>query len=299
MQISEPGLVCGPSGLVCGPSGLVWLPSHPVASLRLTNETGLTLERGPVTVLDAGDYAGEAVLPFTRAGGELIVPYAVELGITVSERSRSERRLHAVHIRGEYAVFEEYDLRSRSYDLVSGIDRPAEVLIEQARLAHYDLADTRAPDEESAGFARWRVACPAHGRSAFVVVERRLVSRQEQVRGLSGERLRALLRDGLVNAKTVAFLEGVLELYRQVAEAQGQLRQIEQERESIYKQQRQIQGNLQPLGRDGDEGALRKRYVSTLGQLEDALAAAAAREEKLRQQIARLEEQAMVRLNKA
>src|SRR4029434_2644614 len=34
------------------------LPKHPVASLRLRNETGLTLERGPVTVLEQGDYAG-------------------------------------------------------------------------------------------------------------------------------------------------------------------------------------------------------------------------------------------------
>ena len=46
------------------------------------------------------EIAGEAVLPFTRAGGELIVPYAVELGITVSERSRGERKLHGVRIRG-------------------------------------------------------------------------------------------------------------------------------------------------------------------------------------------------------
>src|SRR6185436_10645012 len=68
------------------------LPKHPVASLRLRNETGLTLERGPVTVLEDGDYAGEAVLPFTRAGGELIVPYAVELGISVAEEHSGERQ---------------------------------------------------------------------------------------------------------------------------------------------------------------------------------------------------------------
>jgi hypothetical protein len=272
------------------------LPAHPVASLRLTNATGLTLERGPVTVLDAGDYAGEAVLPFTRAGGELIVPYAVELGITVSEGSTAERRLNAVRIRGEYAVYEEYDLRTRSYELVSGLDQPAEVMVEQARLAHYDLADTRAPDEESAGFARWRVLCPPHGRSRLAVTERRLVSRQEQVRSLTGARLRELLRDGLLDAQVARALEGLLDLYRQADEASGQLRQLDQEREGIYKQQRQIQGNLAPLGRDGDEGALRRRYVAALGQMEDALAAAGSREAELRTTIARLEEQAASRL---
>jgi hypothetical protein len=272
------------------------LPKHPVASLRLTNETGLTLERGPVTVLDAGDYAGEAVLSFTRAGGELIVPYAVELGITVSEQNSSERRLRTVHIRNEYLVYEEYDLRTRSYDLVSGLDRPAEVMIEQPRLTSYELADTRAPDEESAGFARWRVACPPQARTKFAVTERRLVSRQEQVRGLTGARLKELLRDGLLDPKAGRVLEGVLELYRQIESAQSMLRQIEQERESIYKQQRQIQGNLQPLGRDGDEGVLRKRYVTTLGKIEDTLATAATREQDLRQTITRLEAQVADRL---
>jgi len=272
------------------------LPAHPVASLRLTNETGLTLERGPVTVLDAGDYVGEAVLSFTRAGGELIVPYAVELGITVSEQSRAERRLRTVHIRNEYLVYEEYDLRIRSYDLVSGLDHPAEVMVEQPRLAHYDLADTRSPDEESAGFARWRVACPPQARTKFAVTERRLVSRQEQVRGLTGPRLKELLRDGLLDARAAKALEGVLDLYRQIDEAQTSLRQIEQEREAIYKQQRQIQGNLQPLGREGDEGALRKRYVASLGQLEDALSQAATREQDRRQAITRLESQVADRL---
>ncbi|MEI6775789.1 MAG: hypothetical protein WCK70_02710 [Chloroflexales bacterium] len=272
------------------------LPAHPVASLRLTNETGLTLERGPVTVLDAGDYAGEAVLSFTRAGGELIVPYAVELGITVNEQSRSERRLRTVHIRNEFLVYEEYDLRIRSYDLVSGLDRPTDVMIEQPRLAHYELADTRAPDEESAGFARWRVVCPAQARTKFAVTERRLVSRQEQVRGLTGPRLKDLLRGGLLDATVGKVLEEVLDLYRQIEVAQTGLRQIEQEREAIYKQQRQIQGNLQPLGREGDEGTLRKRYVTTLGQLEDSLTQIATREQDLRQTITRLEAQVVDRL---
>jgi len=41
------------------------MPVHPVATLRFDNSSGLTLERGPVTVLENGEYVGEAVLPFT------------------------------------------------------------------------------------------------------------------------------------------------------------------------------------------------------------------------------------------
>ena len=273
-------------------------PRNPVASLRLANATGLTLERGPVTVLAHGDYAGEAVLPFTRAGGELIVPYAVELGIKVEEQRRGARRLHAISLQGDYALIEEHDLIITSYDLSSTLDQAVEVTVEHARASAYELAETRAPHEESAGFARWRVPCAPQARTTFVVSERRLVSRHEQVRSLSGAQLRDYLADKLLDAATVKALEGILALYRQVDEAQGKLRQSEQEREAIYKQQRQIQGNLQPLGREGDEGALRQRYVATLGQLEDRLAALAAEERATNEQIARLEEQAARRLKR-
>src|SRR5512137_71307 len=61
------------------------LPAHPVATLRLKNESGLTLERGPVTVLDNGEYVGEAIVPFSVSGGEMAVPYAVELAVKARE----------------------------------------------------------------------------------------------------------------------------------------------------------------------------------------------------------------------
>jgi len=61
------------------------LPKHPVAALRFDNDTGLTLERGPVTVVEDGDYKGEAVIPFTKEDTQVYVPYAVKLGVRVVE----------------------------------------------------------------------------------------------------------------------------------------------------------------------------------------------------------------------
>lgn len=273
-------------------------PRHPVASLRLVNETGLTLERGPVTVLDGGDYAGEAVLPFTRAGGELIVPFAVELGIGVEEQRRGERRLVGVSIQGEYAVLEEHDLQTTTYHLSSGLDREVEVVVEHGRLAGYDAVAPRAPDEETASQARWRVACAPHARTELAVVERRLTRRHEAVRGLSGAQLQAYLRDKVLDEATVRSLAAILAIYHQVDETNQKLRLLDVEREGVFKQQRQIEGNLGPLGRDGEEGALRQRLVTTLGQTHERLAAIAAEETTLHEQVARLEEQAAKRLKR-
>ncbi len=271
---------------------------HPVAALRLRNTTGLTLERGPVTVLAAGDYAGEAVLPFTRTGAELIVAYAVELGINVAEQAGHERRIHAVHVKDTYLLIEEYDLRSYVYDLTSTLDQAAVVTVEHPPLANYTFYETPNPAETGSGFARWQVNCPAQARISFKVVEARLVSRQEQVRSLNGAQIQDFLSRGLLDATVAKALDGVLALYRQIDETRLQISQAEQERETIFAHQRQIQGNLQPLGREGEEGALRQRYVATLATFEDQLGVLATRISDLQATIVRLEDQATRRLKR-
>jgi hypothetical protein len=272
------------------------LPRHPVASLRLTNDTGLTLERGPVTVLEDGAYAGEAVVPFTQAGGELIVPFAVELGITVDEQQRGERHIAGISVRDDYLLIHEYDVRHTTYHLSSTLAQAVSVTIEHPRRSTYDLADTPAPREEGAHFARWEVECAPGERTTFEVHERRLVSRHEQVRSLTGDRIHRYVRNRWLDGETAQALAGVTTLYHQIQQLQQQRKRIEREREGIYKQQKQIQGNLAPLANEGGERALRARYVSTLNTLEDKLAELATEEQRLQQQIDDLEQQASERI---
>lgn len=268
------------------------LPKHPVASLRLINSTGLTLERGPVTVLELGDYAGEAVLPFTRVDSELIVPYAVELGVTVLEKTKHERRLAGVSLRNQYLLFQEFEIITRSYEITSTLAESATVTIEHERFPHYDLWKVRQPDEETATHARWHIDLEPHARTLFEVHERQLQRREEHVRGLTGERLRELVRDRYLDEETSALLEEILAIYRRVDEAQQRINAIEHERKQIYAHQKQIQASLAPLGKEGDEGALRQRYVATLSQSEDQLSALAQEETRLKALITTLEREA-------
>lgn len=268
------------------------LPGHPVASLRMLNETGLTLERGPVTVVERGDYAGEAVLPFTRAGAEVIVAYAVELGVTITEERHSQRTMAGLSISKEYAVFEEWDVRQRRYRITSTLPDAVTIVIEQERLAGYDLFETPAPAEEAHNVARWPVRCIPGVETVFTVSERRKTSRYEEVRDLDMHQIRSFLRDKYLDQATFKALERILSLYDQVAKHEATLEDIEEERKDILARQQQIQGNLGPLGREGSERALRERYVALLNQLEDRLSELHSREQKTRAAIERLEQEA-------
>ena len=272
------------------------LPKHPVASLRMRNETGLTLERGPVTVLDMGDYAGEAVLPFTRTGGELIVPYAVELGINVLEEFDSTRVISGMRVRDEYLLIQEWDVHTTRYRIHNSLAAPATVTIELGLIPGYALHDTTAPQEQAQGQARWAVACAANAETTFEVRQRTETSRWEQVRSLAPSTLQEFLKQRFLDDATYRELSGVLEIYGQIEAHQRRLEEIARERDAAYRQQQQIQGSLAPLGREGEEGALRSRYVATLGGIEDRLAALGAEETRLNASIAELEQQARERL---
>ncbi|MGB9754237.1 hypothetical protein [Roseiflexus castenholzii] len=268
------------------------LPRHPVASLRMQNETGLTLERGPVTVVEHGDYAGEAVLPFTRAGAEMIIAYAVELGVTISEERNHQRTMAGLSIHKEYAVFEEWDVQQMRYRITSTLPDTVDIVIEQERLAGYDLFDTPTPVEEAHNVARWTVRCPSGVATVFMVNERCKRSRHEEVRKLDMHRLQSFLSDRYLDQATYRALERILSLYEQIAKRRATLQEIAQEQQKILARQQQIQANLGPLGREGSERALRERYVAQLNQLEDRLNDQLAREQETRKAIERLEQEA-------
>ena len=272
------------------------LPAHPVATLRLKNTTGLTLERGPATVIAGGEYVGEAILPLTAVGGEVVLPYAVELGLKVVEQNGAGREVRRLSIHGAYLQFEEWATRWREYRLTNSTAGPLTVLVEHPRTAQYDLFDTPAPQERTTEYLRFAVTVPAGSEITLKVQERRLTRRREELQKQSYEGLQRYLQRELLDRKTLDQLAKLLLLWETVADYEKKLAECDQEREKIYQAQRQIQGNMQPLSQAGKEGALRARYVKQLESSEERLRSLEQREADLKTQIERVQQELEVRL---
>lgn len=159
------------------------LRDHPVAALRMSNSTGFTLERGPVTVVENGDYKGEAVVPFTRDGAELYVPYAVEQGIRVHHELKHSNEIAGRYVRGIELIEERHYLIDTTYTLENNTKRQQTVRIEANRQTDYDLIETKHPEETSAEFWRWSVTVPPNSSVEFKTRQRRLAERTEMLAG--------------------------------------------------------------------------------------------------------------------
>jgi hypothetical protein len=255
-------------------------PGHPVVSLRLRNDSGLTLERGPATIVEDGRYRGEAILPFTKEGAELVLAYAVEIGIRVLEETRNAVVLAGVELRDAFVHVQEYRVEETAYTLTNDTSEEQIVTVERARGG--ELTETREPDAESAQHRRWRVTCPPRASSAFAVTERWMMQRSERVADQSMETLSHYLAQHALDAEARRRLAGILRLRQTIAGIDQRLAALRDEQRDLTGRQDRLRANLSIEARSEDEQAIRRRSTEDFRRTQD-------REDEILAEIERLQ----------
>jgi hypothetical protein len=246
-------------------------PPCPIASLRLANTTGLTLERGPVTVLEHGGYGGEAIVAFSPPDASFVVPYAVELGIKVRETRSNEASVNTLRVKDRYLLVEETVVITSSYIITNSLATTSTVTVEHPLSDGWELVDTVPARETGGGSGRWDVACEPRLETVLVLKEQRLHHRYENVSELDGDRLHTYLLNRRLNEALHNGLVDVLALYQSL-EVNAQTRSdLDGERDTLNERQGEARQNLEALGTAGDEGRLRKRFVSMISDSQDRL----------------------------
>jgi hypothetical protein len=247
---------------------------NPMRCVEFKNTTGLTLEGGPVTVLEGGSYVGEAMLETTKPDDERLVPYAVELAVHVmdSVESHSER-VHRVIVKDGQLKAHYVQVQQTTYHLKNKSDAGQVVYLEHPRPGkEWTLFDTPEPHEITENYWRFRFTIEPRKTTAFVVRQRYTLS---QVYGLADVRDRQLtlwLDEKYLDNKTAAALQIVVAARQEAARHDAALAALEKERTGIHNEQKRIRENLQALGDRPGEKELRERFVRTLNTQEDRLA---------------------------
>lgn len=249
------------------------LPGHPVAALRFTNSTGLTLERGPVTVYVADAYSGEAVVPFVKEGGEVYVAYAVELGIRVSVETATTSEGAGIRITGALLEEKQALVMRTTYRLENTLADERSVTIEHPIWPNSELAGTPDPEARTAEYYRWSVPCLPRRATTFAVAERRYTWQSSALLDRSYEALREFLRRRWLDGPTLARIEGLLREREAIARNDERIARLQAERTELYEREEQVRKNMTALSAGGDEGRLRARAVSQLAACEDRLEA--------------------------
>jgi hypothetical protein len=248
-------------------------PDNPMRAVEFHNTTGLTLEGGPMTVLESGSYVGEAMLETIKPDEQRLVPYAVELGVRVLDNvdSRVEDTYRLV-IRDGKLIRYNARVQETTYHLDNRSDTEQTVYLDHPRESgSWKLADTPEPVETTENYWRFRFALPAKKVTRFAVKQRLPQHTSQQIGGMDPSAILVLIEEGKLDERTARVLRDVAEAQQERARHEQAIARLEEERGRIHSEQERIRKNLDALGSRGDERGLRERLVRTLTGQEDRL----------------------------
>ncbi|GAB4369314.1 MAG: DUF4139 domain-containing protein [Spirochaetales bacterium] len=246
--------------------------NHPLRGVWLRNTTGLALMGGPVTVFEAGQYAGDARIDTVSAGDRRILSYAVDLDteVLLLDKSFPETISRIRIVKGNLLV-SRIQRKERSYMLVNRGEAPRSVLIEHPVSAGFKLEEPSTYEERTESFYRFRVAVPPRAGSGvgFRVVEERPLETTVSLSTLQEDRILFYINQRSLDGKVRAALTRVMDLRNGLSEASRTRESLESRIDQISQDQQRIRSNMEVLDRTSP---LYQRYLKILGEQEDTLA---------------------------
>jgi hypothetical protein len=271
-------------------SGGTPYPSH---AIYFANATGLTLEKGPVTVFEGATCLGESMLSSTsKQGMRIMLPYAVESAVEVEPRVTQDETpvtkaslVHGVLLMEHTRVMEtRYAVRNKS--------GKAHVLyLDHAKAGGaFVLVAPKPPHDELPAHYRFEVQVPAEDGAELVVREEYPVQTEVQVATQSGEQIRFWARQAYLDEATRALLASVGELMQQREDLNRRMQMLAAERQRLGNDQDNLRKNIQVLGNTPNEMKLRDGFVQRLTKAIERIDAIDRETSDLQQQRADLDQ---------
>ncbi|QDU18693.1 DUF4139 domain-containing protein [Urbifossiella limnaea] len=256
---------------------------NPVRCVEFENTTGLTLEGGPVTVLDGGSYVGEAMLDTLKPTEHRLVGYAVELGVRVLDNTDShDGTVTRVTIKKGALKAQAARVQKTTYTFASKADREQVLYLDHPRDGgRWKLGGGLKPHETTENHWRFKLALPANSTTKFEVQQEQTVWQTFGLADVTDEQLGGWVSAAWLDKPTTAALRDVLAARAEAAGFEAKLAAVAQERAAIAADQKRLRENLGSLGDRATEKELRERFVRTLGRQEDRLEELKAEEARL------------------
>lgn len=252
------------------------LKQHPMSAVYVTNTTGLTLEGGPITVIESGTYSGEALTARIKAGEKRFITYAVDVGCRVE--TKTEEANQAVYqaeiINGEFRLHYK-QAKTTTYTLTNVNSRAKTIYIEHPidkdSNKEWKLVNTPAPVETTENYRRFKEVLAANSTTEFKVTEELPDYDIYQLTNITPDNITIWGRDKYLTAEMKKALDEVLAIKAKIAAVNKQVQEQQDAIRSLTQEQARMRENLKVLGRSEEEKKLLARYVNKIAESEDQI----------------------------
>jgi hypothetical protein len=248
--------------------------THPFRVVRIENQTGAVLERGPISVLGHGSFLGQGVLEPLPRDATTFVPFAVDRSVAVQSSTRgTEADAALVRVTQTEVVVERFSERRTKYTVQNGGEDPVEVFVRHYRMANATLHEPPDGTEESPDRALVPLRVRAQGRNEVEIIERTPVRRTVQfMTDVAAEAIGIYLAGAAVDAAQGPALTRALEIRTQLVEARTRRNAAQVEKQTLSANADETRRNIESIRRLPGTADLRQRLVQRLSDLDARIA---------------------------
>ncbi len=256
---------------------------NPQNAAEVTNSTGKTLDGGPITVYDAGSYAGEALVETVKAGDKRLISYGVDLGTRITTKFDSSRNVvREIHAnRGN--LTSKYAMEEVRTFTIKNVDAKAKTLIiEHPQRQGYKLLEPAKASETTANANRFEVKLAASATDTFVLREERVYDQTVSVTSMTPDTISVWLENKVLSAAGRRQMEQIAAKKRDIANNEMAIAETTGSINQLTQDQTRFRANIQSLNNVKNQQDLVQQYVTQLATSETKMVALRDRLDDLR-----------------
>jgi len=257
---------------------------NPLNAAEITNSTQLTLDGGPITVYDAGVYAGEALMETLKIGDKRLISYGVDLGtrITTAFDSKADTVVE-VHVNRGMLAAKMSRLETTTYNARNVDAKSKTLIIEQPVVSQYTVVSPK-PTETTASAWRFQLDLPASSPGKLPVVMERVYDQTYSLSSLTPDTIAYWTRNKSLNDAARHDLEQLRDLKAQLAAVNSEITSNDNEVASVTRDEDRARQNIGSLNAVSGQQQQVQTYARQLSELESRIT-------KLRDRRAELDKQ--------
>ncbi|HVW85497.1 MAG TPA: DUF4139 domain-containing protein, partial [Bryobacteraceae bacterium] len=256
--------------------------TNPLSAAELTNNSGKTLDGGPITVYDGGAYAGEALVETMKKSDKRFISYGVDPGTRIAtnldSRTDSVREIHA---HDGLLISRAALIQKKTYSIRNIDARAKTLIIEHPVRQGYKLIGTAQPIETAPDVYRFEMNLAANASMNFPVTEENVYDSQTAVSSLTPDALLVYVRNKSLTDAARRQLEQISDLKTQLVNNDAEKRRIDAEVQNITRDEDRGRQNISSLSSVSGQQQVVQEYARKLAEQETRIAQLRQRQTEL------------------
>lgn len=244
--------------------------STPFLAVRLTNDTGLHLMPGPVTIFDGERYAGDAQTDHIARGGDAQLTYAADLDLNVSRTSKSNAFDIAWSINDGLLIRKSGQEITWTYTAKNSDATDRTLVIDHAKAfgTSGTIIAPKDPSENRESTISRELEIEAGDTAELVIRERKETATTYRMGDFNIETVIASATEGSLSEKVITALRTVAAKRQTIANLESAISRDTNLINEIIRDQSRIRSNMSSLDHASQ---LYRDYYATLSEQEQQL----------------------------